>query len=70
VNRSFRSSLAAVRTRSSPGETLARLGVPRVLVCPVLSSGDLIAPEDQPRLQAYEQAMRQALHSSMLWAAE
>jgi len=38
---------------------------------PALRSGDLIAPEDdQPRLQAYEQAMRQALHSSMLWAAE
>jgi hypothetical protein len=38
VNRSFRSSLAAVRTRSSPGDTLARLGVRRVLVCRVFSS--------------------------------
>jgi len=38
VNRSFLSSLAAVRTRSSPGDTLARLGVRRVLVCPVFSS--------------------------------
>ena len=38
MNRSFLSSLAAVRTRSSPGNTLARLGVRRVLVCPVFSS--------------------------------
>ena len=38
MNRSLASSLAAVRTRSSPGDTLARLGVRRVLVCPVLSS--------------------------------
>src|SRR5205085_618808 len=38
LNRSFRSSLAAVRTRSSPGDTLARLGVRRVLVCRVFSS--------------------------------
>jgi len=37
VNRSFLSSLAAVRTRSSPGDTLARLGVRRVLACPVFS---------------------------------
>jgi TonB family protein len=32
------SSLATVRTRSSPGDTLARLGVRRVLACPVFSS--------------------------------
>jgi hypothetical protein len=38
VNCSFLSSLAAVRTRSSPGDTLAQLGVRRVLVCPVFSS--------------------------------
>ena len=38
MNRSFLSSLAAVRTRSSPGDTLARLGVRRVLVCSVFSS--------------------------------
>jgi hypothetical protein len=38
VNRSFPSSLAAVRTRSSPGDTLARLGVRRVLARPVFSS--------------------------------
>jgi hypothetical protein len=38
VNRSFLSSLAAVRTRSSPGDTLARLGVRRVPACPVFSS--------------------------------
>ena len=37
MNRSFLSSLAAVRTRSSPGDTLARLGVRRVLACPVFS---------------------------------
>jgi hypothetical protein len=38
VHRSFRSSLAAVRTRSCPGDTLAGLGVRRVLVCPAFSS--------------------------------
>ena len=38
MNRSFPFSLAAVRTRSSPGDTLARLGVRRVLACPVFSS--------------------------------
>ena len=38
MNRSFLSSLAAVRTRSSPGDTLARLGVRRVLACPAFSS--------------------------------
>jgi hypothetical protein len=38
VNRSFPSSLAAVLTRCSPGDTLARLGVRRVLACPVFSS--------------------------------
>src|SRR6202022_2044973 len=37
-SRSFPSSLAAVRTRSSPGDTLARLGVRRVLARPVFSS--------------------------------
>ena len=35
-----------------------------------LRSGDLIAPEDQPWLDAYEQTMRQALHPSILRAAE
>ena len=38
MNRSFPFSLAAVRTRSSPGDTLARRGVRRVLVCSVFSS--------------------------------
>ncbi len=38
MNRSFPSSLAAVRTRSSPGDTLARRGVRRVLARPVFSS--------------------------------
>jgi phenylpropionate dioxygenase-like ring-hydroxylating dioxygenase large terminal subunit len=35
-----------------------------------LRSGDLIAPEGQPWLEAYEQTMRQALHPGMLRAAE
>ena len=38
MNRSFPSSLAAVRTRSSPEDTLTRLGVRRVLARPVFSS--------------------------------
>jgi hypothetical protein len=38
VNRSFPFSLAAVRTRSSPRDTLTRRGVRRVLACPVFSS--------------------------------
>ena len=38
MNRYFLSSLAAVRTRCGPGDTLARLGVRRVLACPVFSS--------------------------------
>ena len=33
-------------------------------------SGDLIAPEGQPWLEAYEQTMRQALHPVMVLAAE
>jgi hypothetical protein len=33
-------------------------------------SGDLIAPEGQPWLEAYEQTMRQALHPVMALAAE
>jgi phthalate 4,5-dioxygenase len=33
-------------------------------------SGDLIAPEDQPWLEAYEQTLQQALHPVMLQAAE
>ena len=33
-------------------------------------SGDLIAPEDQPWLEAYEETLRQALHPIMLRAAE
>src|ERR1700680_2771450 len=33
-------------------------------------SGDLIAPEDQPWLEAYEQTLRQAQHPVMLRAAE
>jgi phthalate 4,5-dioxygenase len=35
-----------------------------------IRSGDLIAPEDQPWLQAYEQTMRRAIHPGMLYAAE
>jgi phthalate 4,5-dioxygenase oxygenase subunit len=35
-----------------------------------IRSGDLIAPEDQPWLEAYEQTLRQALHPGMLRAAE
>ena len=33
-------------------------------------SGDLIAPEGQPWLEAYEQTMRQALHPILALAAE
>ena len=33
-------------------------------------SGDLIAPESQPWIEAYEQTMRQALHPVMALAAE
>ena len=33
-------------------------------------SGDLIAPEGQPWLEAYDQALGQALHPAMLRAAE
>jgi hypothetical protein len=33
-------------------------------------SGDLIAPESQPWLEAYEQTLRQALHPVMALAAE
>src|SRR6267378_3263236 len=33
-------------------------------------SGDLIAPEGQPWLEAYDQALRQALHPGILRAAE
>ena len=33
-------------------------------------SGDLIAPEDQPWLEAYEQTLRQAQRPSILRAAE
>jgi phthalate 4,5-dioxygenase len=33
-------------------------------------SGDLIAPEGQPWLEAYEQALGQALHPVMALAAE
>ena len=33
-------------------------------------SGDLIAPEDRPWLEAYEETLRQALHPVMLRAAE
>jgi phthalate 4,5-dioxygenase len=33
-------------------------------------SGDLIAPADQPWLEAYEQTLQQALHPVMLRAAE
>jgi hypothetical protein len=35
-----------------------------------LRSGDLIAPEDQPWLEAYEKTLRQARHPGMLLAAE
>ena len=35
-----------------------------------IRSGDLIAPEDQPWLEAYEHTMQQALHPGMLQAAE
>jgi hypothetical protein len=33
-------------------------------------SGDLIAPEGKPWLEAYEETMRQALHPVMALAAE
>ena len=46
MNRSFLSSLAAVRTRSSPGDTLARLGVRRVLARPVFSSAPPLRSTD------------------------
>jgi phthalate 4,5-dioxygenase len=35
-----------------------------------IRSGDLIAPEDQPWLEAYEQTLRQALRPGVLLAAE
>ena len=35
-----------------------------------IRSGDLIAPEDQPWLEAYEQTLRHALHPGVLLAAE
>jgi phthalate 4,5-dioxygenase oxygenase subunit len=35
-----------------------------------IRSGDLIAPEDQPWLEAYEQTLQQALHPGVLLAAE
>ena len=36
----------------------------------IARSGDLIAPEGQPWVEAYDQTLRQALHPVMLRAAE
>jgi phthalate 4,5-dioxygenase len=39
-------------------------------ICTTLRSGDVIAPEHQPWLEAYEQTLRQAVHPGMPLAAE
>jgi hypothetical protein len=39
-------------------------------IATALRSGDLVAPEAQPWLEAYEETLRQALHPEMLQAAE
>jgi hypothetical protein len=62
VNRSFPSSLAAVRTRSSPGGTLTRLGVRRVLARPVFSLAPPFAPPTPAPV-----ARRRSPASQLLW---
>jgi hypothetical protein len=56
--------------RALRDEGIVPPGVNNPEIAAAARSGDLIAPEDQPWLEAYEETLNEALHPSLPMAAE